>query len=169
MLSRNMFVWESVKKGSIILSFIKERVLVPKWHIRMDIKYLHIFSLFFAISCDLFNPNPRGILARNLPESSKILQCTFGNMPLIFKMHWSCIFVDLSYLALLAFASCQVVILSHLKRWKYQFPTVLVFFPKRCPLVLEDFRGFGVVRDGYMYMYMYMYIHVHTSMLIQRE
>ena len=31
------------------------------------------------------NPNPLGILhvhvARNLPESSKIHQCTFGNMP----------------------------------------------------------------------------------------
>ena len=38
---------------------------------------------------------------------------------------------------------CQVVILPHLKRWKYQFPTVLNF-SKKCPL--EDFDGFGVVR-----------------------
>ena len=42
------------------------------------------------------NPNLRGILARNFPESSKILQYTFGNMPLSSKctMHfrWSFIF-----------------------------------------------------------------------------
>ena len=40
--------------------------------------------------------NPLGILARNLPESCKILQCTFGNIPLYSKhtMHfrWSFIF-----------------------------------------------------------------------------
>ena len=41
-----------------------------------------------------------------------------------------CIFVDLSYSALVACTSCQVVILPHLKRWKYQFPTVLNFSQK---------------------------------------
>ena len=44
----------------------------------------------------LLNPNPVGILARNLTESSKILQCTFGNMPLSSKctthFRWSFIF-----------------------------------------------------------------------------
>ena len=47
---------------------------------------------------------------------------------------------DLSYSALMACTSCQVVILSHLKRWKYQFPTV-PNFSQKCPL--EDFAGFG--------------------------
>ena len=52
-----------------------------------------------------------------------------------------CIFVDLSYSALLACTSCQVVILPHLKRWKYKQCWI---FSKMCPL--EDFGGFGVVR-----------------------
>ena len=56
---------------------------------------------------DMINPSPLGILARNLPESSKIHQCTFGNMPLSSKctMH-------LSYSALMA----RLVILPNLKR-----------------------------------------------------
>ena len=47
---------------------------------------------------EIINHNPLGILARNLPESSKILQCTFGSMPLHVSstctMHfrWSFIF-----------------------------------------------------------------------------
>ena len=36
-----------------------------------------------------------------------------------------CIFVDLSYSALMACTSCQVAILTHLKRWNHQFPTAL--------------------------------------------
>ena len=40
----------------------------------------------YSCTCNLLiNPNPLGILARNLPESSKIVQCTFGNMP--FNIH----------------------------------------------------------------------------------
>ena len=41
--------------------------------------------LLFDSLQHMFNPNPLGILARNLPESSKILHCTFGNMPLSSK------------------------------------------------------------------------------------
>ena len=78
-------------------------------------------------------------LVRNLPESSKIVQCTFGNMPFSSKcskrFRWSFIFM--------ACTSCQVVIFPHLNRWKYQFPTVLNF-PQKCPS--EDLGGFGVVR-----------------------
>ena len=48
-----------------------------------------IVHLFVSLSCNYFlniiNPNPLGILARNLPESSKILLGTFGNMPLSSK------------------------------------------------------------------------------------
>ena len=80
----------------------------------------------------MFNPNHWGILARNLPESSKIHQCTSGTMPLSSKC--TCIFVDLSYSALMACTSCQAVILPHLKRWKYQF-----------------FDGFGVVKVNDFY------------------
>ena len=55
-----------------------------------------IFEQLSECNNSMFNPYPLGILARNLPESSKIHQCTFGNMPLSSKctMHfrWSFIF-----------------------------------------------------------------------------
>ena len=72
-------------------------------HCKNQIKLLKTHFL----KCILINPNPLGILARNLlepsnplgilarnlPESSQIIQCTFGNMPLSSKctMHfrWS--------------------------------------------------------------------------------
>ena len=74
-----------------------------------------------------------------------------------------CIFVDLSYSALMACTSRQVVILPHLKRWKYSFQQCWIFPPKKCPL--EDFDGFGVVRINkqctivytFIYKYVYMY------------
>ena len=43
-----------------------------------------------------FNPNPLGILAGNLPESSRILT----NPPVHFWKHAPCIFIDLSSSAL---------------------------------------------------------------------
>ena len=79
---------------------------------------------------------PLGILARNLPESSKILQSTFGSMP------WS--------------SKCTM----HF-RWSFIFSTYgLYFLPgsnfapiwrgestsfQQCSL--DDFGGFGVVKD----------------------
>ena len=77
--------------------------------------------------------SPVGIPGWNLPESSKIPQCTFGIIPLSSK----CIFIDISYLALMACTSCQVVIFPHLKRWEYQFPTVPKFSQ-----TFEDFARF---------------------------
>ena len=49
------------------------------------------------VSC--LNPYPLGILARNFPDSSKILQCTFGNMPLSSKwtMHYRWAFIFSTY------------------------------------------------------------------------
>ena len=78
------------------------------------------------------NPNPLGILARNLPEYSKILQCTFGNRPLRPALT-ACPYGLPLRPALTACTSCQVVTLPHLKRQKYQFSTVLNF-SKKVPL-----------------------------------
>ena len=106
------------------------------------------------------NPNPLGILARNLPESSKILQCTFGNMPLSSKctMHfrWSFIFstYGLYFLPGSNFAPFEEV--------KVPVSKSADFFPKRCPL--EDLGLLGwihfcsindVIQTKYTYGYTY--------------
>ena len=105
--------------------------------------YSHKFILAFYVKTIIINPNPLGILARNLPESSKIHRCTFGNMSLSSK----CIFVDLTYSALMACTSCQVAILPHLKGCT-SFQQCW-FFPNKCPL--EVFGGFEVVRVNKMF------------------
>ena len=94
----------------------------------------------------LSNPNPLGILAGNLPESSQILEgALLETCP--YHQNAPCIFVDLSYLTLMTCTFCQVLILPHLKRWKYQFPTVLIFFsPNKMPLggFFEDLGWLGL-------------------------
>ena len=61
-----------------------------------DAHYLIHNHTVIYINFNKFIPNPLSILARSLPESAKIHQCTFGNMPLSSKctMHfrWSFIF-----------------------------------------------------------------------------
>ena len=107
---------------------------------RNHIDYL---SKIITRNIGVINPNPIGILARNLPESSKIHSALLETCP--YLQNAPCIFVDLSCSVLMACTSCQVVIVHHLKRWKYQFITQWWIFPKiKCPL--EDFDGFGVVR-----------------------
>ena len=75
----------------------------------------------------------------NPPKSSKILQCTFGNMPLSSKctMHFRWSFI---------FSTCGLYFLpgsnfGPLESTSFQRCWI---FPKKCPL--EDFGGFGVVR-----------------------
>ena len=88
----------------------KEKVRSPKWGcvnyglfffvfsvIKINFWWVTKWSLFLDILIvPLISPNPLGLLARNLPESSKILQCTFGNMPVssicTMHFHWSFIF-----------------------------------------------------------------------------
>ena len=75
--------------------------------------------------------DPLGILARNLPESSKILQCTFGNMPLSSKctmrFRWSFIFstYGLYFLPGSIFPIWRGESTSFQQCW---------IFPKKCPL-----------------------------------
>ena len=111
---------------------------------RIKRKDYSIRSIYFTF----INPNPLGILARNLPESSKLIKCTFWKhaLTLIFKMHhaFSLIF---HIQHLMACTSCQAVILPHLKRVKVPVSNSAEFFQKKCPL--EDFGGFGVVRVNY--------------------
>ena len=106
---------------------------------RQFLMIFHVYSfryfvLFHKILNNI-NPNPLRILARNLPESSsKLLEtCPYlQNAP--------CIPIDLSYSALMACTSCQVVILPRSKRWTYSFQQCWIF-PKKCPV--EDFDGIG--------------------------
>ena len=59
-----------------------------------------------------------------------------------------CIFVDHSYLALMACTSCQVVNLPYLKRRKYQSPTALNFSKKGATWrILIDLGWLGLMLD----------------------
>ena len=99
----------------------------------IQVLYFKILTAYTYTVCVLARnlpepSDPLGILARNLPESSKIHQCTFGNMPLSSKctMHFCWSFIFSTYgLYFLPGSN-----FSHLKRWKYQFPTVLNFSQK---------------------------------------
>ena len=110
---------------------------------------LSILNLNFRLECQTVKMSTFNVLTLiplvfwlgtflNPPKSSTALMATFP-----YLQNAPYIFVDLSYSALMACTSCQVVILPHLMRWKYQFPTVLNF-SKKCPL--EDLGGFRVVR-----------------------
>ena len=77
-------------------------------------------------------------MARNLLESSSTLEtCPYlHNAP--------CIFVELSYSALMACTSCQVVFLPHFEEVKVPVSNSVEVFPKSAPWrILEDL---GVVR-----------------------
>ena len=95
----------------------------------------------------MYESNASIILARNLPEYSKIHQYTFGNMPLSSKctMHfrWSFIFsiYGLYFLPGSNFAPFE-------ERCKYQFPTSLNI-SKKVPLVgfLRIWRWLGLIND----------------------
>ena len=89
------------------------------------------------------NPNPLEILARNLPESSKILQCTFGNMPLHVHVH-----VHVSSKCTMHFRWYFIFSAYGLHFLPFDEVKVPVsisgeFYPKG---PLDDFGGFGVVR-----------------------
>ena len=77
------------------------------------------------------------------------------------------IFVDLSYwsaLTCMACTYCQVVILPHLKRWKYPFPTVLNFYQKKCHL--EDL---GWLKLIFLLIQSCMHTAAYTNMLTLLE
>ena len=100
-----------------------------------------LFLFLFLATHLIFNPNPLGIPTRNIPESSKIHQCTFGTMPLTSKcaMHfrWSFIFSTYG----LYFLPGSNVVPFQGESTNFQWHWI---FPKKCHL--EDFDGFGVVR-----------------------
>ena len=101
-----------------------------------------VFSSFRRYVLFLFKTlTPKALWLGTFLNPPKSISALLETCP--YLQNVPCIFVDVSYLALMACTSCQVVILPHLERWKYQFPTVLNF-SKKWPL--EDVEEFGVDR-----------------------
>ena len=129
---------------SVIIQNFLQITASQDWHPNCDVIWANPSHGKIDNFCALYiNPNPLGILARNLPASSKTHQCTFGKMPSSSKctMHFRWFFIYSNYgLYFLP----GTVMLPHLKKWKYQFLEVQIFSQKSGPL--EDFDGFGVVR-----------------------
>ena len=93
---------------------------------------------FICVNVLVFlNPNPLGILARNRPESSKIRQCTFGNMPLSSK----CI---MHFRRSVIFSTYGLYFLPGSNFAPFVSNSVEIF-PKKCPLeILQDLGWLGL-------------------------
>ena len=79
--------WWSGYQWSFVAMHIQRCLLNRniQWNYLYAYMYMYLFCIISMIkhllSVTFIITNHLGILARNLPESSKILQCTFGNMP----------------------------------------------------------------------------------------
>ena len=63
--------------------------------------------MLFKFNIIVINTNPLNIVAKNPPKSSSALLET---CPCVYLQNAPCIFVDLSYSALMACTSCQVYV-----------------------------------------------------------